>query len=53
MRLIDADELKRGICWNCKHQYVEGGETKYMCCDLHEIYISPDDYCSYGERIEE
>ena len=44
---IDAVEVVR--CKDCKHY--DGSYSYPICCRWEET-IKPDDYCSYGEKME-
>ena len=44
MELINIDLVR---CGECKWFINEGSVT---ICDMHEQYIEPTDFCSYGER---
>lgn len=44
---IDAVEVVR--CKDCKHY---DGSYSYPICCRWEDTIKPDDYCSYGEKME-
>ena len=48
---VDAVEVVR--CKDCR-LYVENKEavTTYCRRGLRDVYARPDDFCSYGERIE-
>lgn len=38
-------------CRDCKH-YRQNAEPEYEMCRHHIIYMEPEDWCSYGERME-
>ena len=44
-----CEEIVR--CKNCKHYESDGGAL--MQCGVSGITVNDEDYCSYGERIEE
>lgn len=48
--LFEVQKLVR--CKDCKHYISDGGAL--MMCEVHDGLLAyEDDYCSYGERIEE
>lgn len=46
---VDAVEVIR--CRDCKH-YKPDAEPEYERCRHHIISMDPEDWCSYGERME-
>ena len=45
----DAPILELVRCGDCKYL-----NTRDYCCELHEfIYKQDDDYCSWGEEVDE
>lgn len=39
-------------CINCEEVKKKNGEVYFYKCGFHQIEIEPDDFCSYGERID-
>lgn len=48
---IDAVQVVR--CFECKALMLKAEKPRYMCCKFNGLTDpKPNDFCSYGERIE-
>ena len=48
---VDAVEVVRcKDCENCVAHLFQNGEVHFYECDVHDIEVETDDFCSYGER---
>ncbi len=49
---VDAVEVVR--CKDCKHKHINSfaKESMIVYCIHHGVSKQPDDFCSYGERME-
>ena len=54
--LMQVPEVDAGLvirCKDCKHLVnATVNANGFLICDINDMEIAPDDFCSYGERRE-
>ena len=53
LRKVRRERITR--CWDCAHAHpCPLANSKKLMCALHdEMFVNPDDFCSWGESREE